>query len=205
MIKLKIVKETKKLFRNKDVLLICGDGKLLKEDICDFLSWNIPYDILCIGRSIQVVPGKVLHYADVDAEAGMWVAENLEKNNPDKINGKIFKHTIGSMRGFDIDWDFDNCSFDSEDVMWHGSSSYFAVLIGLEMGYKRIVLAGCPLDSKGHWYSQEEETGPIWTGDTYQVWFEFVKERRSKRVRSLSGYTKILLKTIDKDFLYGIC
>ena len=205
MIKLKLIKEDKPIRRNNDILLVCGDGKLLKEDISDFLGWGIPYDTLCIGRSIQAVPGKVLHYADVDAEAGMWAAENLEKNNPSKINGQIFKHTIGDMRGFDIDWDLDNCTFDIEDGRWHGSTSLFSVLIGLEMGYKRIVLAGCPLDSKGHWYSQESESGPKWDGFNYQAWFEFVKDRRSHKVRSLSGYTKILLNTVDEEFLHGFC
>jgi hypothetical protein len=86
------------------------------------------------------------------------------------------------------------------DVMWHGSSALFSVLIGLEMGYTRIYLAGCPLDSKGHWYFPDEDYGPRWTMETYQAWLDFMDTPEAQRVRSLSGYTAKMLGNYFYDF-----
>ena len=201
--RLKLVQENKPVKRKEDVLLITGDGKLLLEDIREFLDWNISHDVMSIGKSIKAYPGKVQHYADVDAEEGKWVAENLKEIYPDRINGKIIRHTLGEVPWFDAGWDLEGAYWPSEDIMWHGSTALFAVLVGLEMGYKRIVLAGCPLDSNGHWCFPQEKTGPRWTGETYQVWFEFTKDPRRFQVRSMSGYTRILLSRPDKGYFHG--
>jgi len=181
--------------KESDVLLITADGKTLPDDLDLFLTKGIVHDVMCIGRSIRLYPGHVHHYVDVDADAGKWVADNLEKNHP--ARGPIFKHTLGDVPWFDGAWEITNCPINSEDILWHGSSAYFGALIGLAMGYENIVLAGCPMDSKGHWYNPDETWGPRWTMETYQVWFEFAATPESKRVKSLSGYTKQLLGGLD--------
>jgi hypothetical protein len=176
------------------VLLVTGDGKTLINDLKRFMALKIDHDVLCMGRSIKQYPGHVTHYVDVDSDAGAWVLQNLEKNNPDKVGPDgILTHTLGDVDWVDCDWDIMSCPWPMADVMWHGSSALFSVLIGIEMGYKRIYLAGCPLDSKGHWYFPEEDYGPRWTMETYQAWFEFAETPDAKKVRSLSGYTKTLL------------
>ena len=163
---------------------------------------------MSIGRSIQAYPGIVQHYVDVDSDAGKWVAESLESTYPEKINGALIKHTLGDKDDapwFDNTWDLLEDPFPySEDVMWHGSSALFAVLVALEMGYKRIVLAGCPMDNKGHWYFPEIEHGPIWTPESYHAWFEFTLDKRKRLVRSCSGYTGILLGAPDEVFFNGL-
>jgi len=204
MFNLTLTKEAIPIRRRHDVLLITGDGKLLELDIAQFLEWDVPHDTMCIGKSGKAYPGKIQHYADVDADEGKWVAENLDKAYPGKINGEIIRHTLGEVDWFDAGWDLVGNPWPSEDVMWHGSTSFFAVLAGLEMGYKRIILAGCPLDSNGHWCFPDEKDGPKWTGATYQVWFEFTNDIRSDLVRSMSGYTKILLGDPRKEFFDGV-
>jgi hypothetical protein len=187
-----IVKNTiYKPLRNHDVLLITGDGKPLPQDLETFMDLGIDHDVMCIGRSIQIYPGLVDHYADVDADAGKWVAENLIKNNPDK--GYPIRHTLGDVAWFDVCWEIEDCLIPSEDILWHGSTALFCVLIGIAMEYQQIVLAGCPMDSKGHWYFPEETYGPKWTFESYQSWFEFAATEDAKKVCSLSGYTKQLL------------
>jgi hypothetical protein len=194
MIDLYLNSQKKPVMRNHDILLITGDGKTLLADLEHFLEQKMPHDVLCMGRSIQKYPGFVDHYVDVDSDAGAWVLENLEKNHPDKVGPDgILTHTLGHVEWVDCDWDIKHCPWDMADVMWHGSSALFSVLIGLQMGYRRIYLAGCPLDSKGHWYFPEEDYGPRWTMETYQAWFEFAKTPDAKKVRSLSGYTGQLL------------
>jgi hypothetical protein len=177
--------------RNHDVLLITGDGKPLPQDLEMFIDRGIDHDVMCIGRSIQIYPGQVDHYADVDADAGKWVAENLIQNNPNK--GNPIKHTLGDVPWFDVCWEIEDCLIPSEDILWHGSTALFCVLIGIAMEYHRIVLACCPMDSKGHWYFPDETYGPKWTFESYQSWFEFAATEWVKKVCSLSGYTKQLL------------
>ncbi|NIS54479.1 MAG: hypothetical protein GWN62_28215, partial [Aliifodinibius sp.] len=134
--------------------------------------------------------------AEVDADSCKNVIDTLEANNPDKVNGHIATHTLsdGSIEWFDAHWDLVENPWPPDEVLWHGSTALFAVLVGLEMGYKSIVLAGIPLDSKGHWYFKDENYGPRWTGESYQAWFEFARTEQAKKVTSLSGYTRQLLK-----------
>lgn len=200
--KLKLSRGTPK--RRHDILLITGDGKLLRHDIAEFLEWDKKHDVMCIGKSGKAYPGTIQHYADIDAEEGKWVSENLCKAYPGKVNGVVTRHTLGEVPWFDACWDLVGNPWPDEDVMWHGSTSFFALLVGLEMGYKRIVLAGCPLDSNGHWCFPGEKYGPRWTGATYQVWFEFTKDPRAQQARSMSGYTKILLDKPNRGFFDGV-
>ena len=201
--RLTLTKESKPVKRYNDVLLITGDGSNLVNDINEFLAWDVPHDVMAIGRSIKAYPEQIAHYADIDADEGKWVADNLHNNYPKKINGITVRHTLGVVDWFDAGWDLVGNPWPSDEVMWHGSTSFFAVLVGLELGYKRIVLAGCPLDSKGHWYFPDEDWGPKWTGETYQVWFEFTLDERKRKCRSMSGYTEILLGRPDKEFFDG--
>ena len=188
--------------RKNDVLLITADGKTLIDDIRQFINWQVPHDVMAVGRSIKAYPGKVLHWAEVDADASNWVAQNLEKHHPEKVcNGKIYKHTLGKHKGFDFDWDVEGATFPMAEAMWHGSTTLFAVMIALEMDYKPIVLAGAPLDSKGHWYFEKEDSGPHWTAETYQAWFEFNLSANAKHVRSMSGYTMQILGKANRKWL----
>lgn len=76
-----------------------------------------------------------------------------------------------------------------------GTSSLFAVAVGLGLGYTRIILAGVPLDDKGHFYDPPYILMPKQFASTSvrnqwetakQFWFQ-------DRVRSLSGWTRELL------------
>ncbi len=150
-----------------------------------------------IGRSIKVYPGKVQHWFNGDGDGAKHWAENL-------INGEgAIRHTLGEFEGFDVDWeisqpDYHNALLTKEPgLRLHGSSSFFATLAGISMGYDKVVLAGCPLDTEGHWYygdelyeSQPEEVyGPTWMGYDFMAWLDFAQTKKAEKVRSLSGYT----------------
>jgi hypothetical protein len=198
MIDLYLHSHKKPVKRDSDVLLITGDGKTYPDDLKRFLDMKIGHDVLCLGRSIKQYPGFINHYVDVDSDAGKWVLENLEKNNPDQIGPDgVLKHTLGFVDWCDCDWDLKDSPWPMADVMWHGSSALFAVYIGLKMGYGHIYLAGCPLDSKGHWYFPAEPYGPRWTMETYQAWLEFAGTKEAKQVTSLSGYTRTMLNGVS--------
>lgn len=190
---------TRQTVRRHDLLLITGDGKNYPCDLKKFLRHNIDHDVMCIGRSIQLYPWEVQHYADVDADAGKWVLEHLHDNHPRA--GLPITHTLGNVPWVNVGWEITNCPIESDEILWHGSTALFGVLIGLAMGYQRIVLAGCPMDSKGHWYFPDEKWGPRWTMESYQAWFEFAAGKGAHKVASMSGYTAQLLGKPCKCFL----
>lgn len=183
------------------VLLVTGDGRSLLDDLNRFGSWGIEHDVMAIGRSMTAYPGRVLHWANVDGADSVWWAEHL----PLKNDGKFpIRHTLGDCRGYDVDWDIvDEVKWNREEVLWHGSTALFAVYTALAMGYQNIILAGCPLDSKGHWFygDSPENTGPVWTGYSYQAWLEFAKDPEASRVRSLSGYTAQIIGLAERSWI----
>jgi len=184
------------------VVLITGDGRTLHKDMEEFLSWNIPHDVMAMGRSINIYPGRVMHWANVDSYEAIWWAEHL----PLKNDGKMpIRHTLGEHRGFDVDWEIiDEIKFEKGDnSMWYGSSALFAAYVCLALGYEKIVLAGCPLDSKGWWFFDEKEVGPRWQGECFMAWLEFAKNGGFRNVRSLSGYTAEMIGRPNKLWTNG--
>ena len=200
MIQLKVHEAKRPLKKNFDTIIIIGDGWSAPEDLKKCSKFE-PYDPYSIGRSIKLLDF-CTHWGNVDSDPAVHWAENLPTKDKD---GEIpLRHTLGPCKNFDIDWDIDgDIPWDVSEVMWHGSTALFAVLTALAMEYRKIILAGCPLDSKGHWYFPDMK-GPRWTGETYQAWFEFAATEQAKKVRSMSGYTAQLLKKPDKKWFKRI-
>jgi len=173
------------------VVLITGDGSTLKDDIAKFLAMRLDHDVYGIARSYQAYPSgmRLDHWADVDGEQSIWWAEHLP---PDKIQPHTMRHTLGDVRGFDVDWNVDGSPYDMSEVWWHGSTALFAVLTSLAMGYDRAILAGCPLDENGHWYFPDS-TGPFWNEQDYIAWKKFALSDEAERVKSFSGFTREIL------------
>ena len=183
MVNLKMVRCGKvNLKRIEDNLLITGDGRSLQDDISSFYEMGIGHDTMCIGRSVKLpYVSPVKHWVNVDGPGSKWWAEHL--------TGSPVRHTIGECDGYDVIWDDGR----PDGEPWYGSSALFATLIGLTLGYKAILLAGCPLDKEGHWYFGEEWKGPEWREEDYQAWINFSKLPEAKKVKSLSGFTREVL------------
>lgn len=191
MIKMKIHKNSRPIKTFNPLVLITADGWSAPEDIKKFQAWQIPHDTYAIARSIHLLKNPVDHWGDVDSDPAMWVAGNLKAK--DREGNMPLRHSLGPQKNFDVDWDIDGkIPWDTSEILWHGSSALFAVLCCIAMGYQKIVLAGAPLDGKGHWY-YTDIPGPKWTGESYQAWFEFAACEQANMVKSLSGYTKQLL------------
>jgi hypothetical protein len=179
-------------------VLIGGDGRTLIDDVGRFNAFSVPYDVYSIGRSVKFFDA-IDHWGNVDAAESIWWAEHL----PDKWRTKPQRHTLGEMRGFDFDWEIPQDDYDFKDLLWHGSTALFCVYTSLAMGYERVVLAGCPLDSNGHWYFGPEVKGPKWPAETYRAWLDFKATPESQKVRSFSGYTRTILGEPDREWLSG--
>lgn len=168
-------------------VLITGDGRTLAEDL---MAFDGQCDVMAIGRSYQIITGPIRHWANVDGNECKWWCENLPLVND---GNPPIRHSLGEpYPWFDVEWEVvDNPFWDAEEVLWHGSSALFAVHCCLALGYESITLAGCPLDSNGHWY--DPTPGPRWTGESFQAWLEFARTDEARKVKSLSGYTKQIL------------
>ena len=130
---LKVFNSKKPIRRYSENLLITGDGSCLMTDMKEFLSWGMPHDAGCIGRSVNVYQGPVDHWFNVDASEAVWWAKNL-LGTPRNDNG-ILRHTMGDIEGFDVDWKIENqWPIITDDDIWHGVTSLLAARCALEMG-----------------------------------------------------------------------
>lgn len=199
-------KPSKDISRQNDVLLILGDGDSLKKDMDTFFQWGVKHDSGALGRGIKAYPGYVRHWFCGDGDTSIWWAKNLPNGN-----GTI-RHCMGEVDGFDVDWDLDQpdynyCKITGESNVgrMHGSSAMFGTLVGLALGYKKIVLAGCPLDMNGHYYwpyKTKETLGPIWLGCDFMAWIDFKEQAEAERVRSMSGYTSKILGQATEGWIH---
>lgn len=194
--------ENPKKLRKKDTVLVCGDGNTLPDDVKLFEDLGADHDVYCINRSMLYFERPIDHWAAIDAEESMWFSKHLTKKVvPD---GVLLRHTIGVCPiGYDVFWKVDQ-EFENETQkhVWSGNSGYFGILSALAMGYKKIVVAGMPLDTKPHWYESKNKPGPNWVGQTYRTWIDFKRQHPdSDCVRSMSGYSEFILGKADSKWL----
>ena len=203
--RVKLHKASKDMSRKADVLLILGDGDSMPGDLDRFIRWGVNHDVGALGRGIKEYPGYVRHWFCGDGDLSVWWAKNLP-------NGEgTIRHCMGEVEGFDIDWDLEQDDYNYGKITneanigrMHGSSALFATLCGIELGYGKVVLAGCPLDMNGHFYFKEksqETLGPVWLGVDFMAWIDFAGQDEAKRVRSMSGYTAKILGKADEQWL----
>ena len=188
--------------RSSDTVLITGDGQTLHDEVREFESWGVPHDLYATNRSLIWHNRQVDHWAAIDIEEGYWFAENITFNVMPKKN--VMRHTIGEIpNAYDIWWEMDYpWENEYQRRVFVGNTGYFAVLTALAMGYKKIVLAGMPLDNKPHWYEPDSEIGPNWNGLTYIQWMDFaMKVPEAKQVHSMGGYSAFILGKADKEWM----
>lgn len=186
---------------DNDTVLITGDGHTLPGDVKRFDALNIPHDLFCVNRSMLFFQREVRHWAAVDVQECVWFSENYQGY----FGTRICRHTIGQMPiAFDAYWIAENNLEGYAKMLWTGNSSMLAILASFEMGYKKIILAGIPLDNGPHWYEPADTPGPEWIGRVYQQWMDVkILRPEAERVRSLSGYSAFIFGEPTKEWLNG--
>jgi hypothetical protein len=185
-----------------DIVLITGDGMCMPEDVKNFEAWRIAHDLYCVNRSMLYFERQIDHWAAIDVEESGWFAENVNfKIEPRK---QIIRHTIGDGSfAYDVYWKMDieeQNEFQRRVLV--GNTGYFAILTALNMGYKKIILAGMPLNMDRCWYEPEDADGPNWMGWMYVQWIDFkMNHPLADRVKSLSGYSKFILGEATPEWL----
>lgn len=83
---------------------------------------------------------------------------------------------------------------------WGGSSGMLCVVVALELGCDRIILAGVPMDKMAGHYDNPK---PWMEARQYHSAWERALPRFAGRVRSMSGWTRQLLGAPDREWLDG--
>jgi hypothetical protein len=191
--------------RKNDLVFITGDAACVVQDMKEFESWGLPYDIYAVNRSLLLWEKQVEHWVAIDAEESMWFSQYMPDRTAEKY--PILRHTIGDIQvGYDIHWDWGiDFKNDVQGRIFIGNTGYLAVLTAIQMGYTKIVIAGMPLDRSHHFYEAEAVTGPNWAGPCYTQWMDFVMKEpeAAKRVKSMGGYSAFILGMASKDWCKG--
>ena len=182
---------------DKDVLLIVGDATNVLEDIgawYDIAEGIAPYDTMCLNYSALVCPHKFEHYGAGDAHMPdmQGIAKGLDKD--------VLKHAWNpGSTGFDIRW------MRNGRGGWNGTSANLAYKIALALDYTRIVLAGCPMDKSGNWYTKTIKENDIKSNKDHRhhlwKWCEMATRPIGKFLRSMSGNTTDLFGKPTREWL----
>ncbi len=173
-------------------LLIFGTARCLWEDRdkAHALLKGKTHHVMCINdAAIHVMGHPINHIVSLHAEFPgalrkiQMAARNLgqSQTHSDKPNG-----------GIDIVWNFYNVG---------GTSALFGAKIGIAMGYKKIILCGCPLDGTGHYWEDPSTKGILDCHAIGDVWRSAARDYLHGYVKSFSGRTKDYLGEPTEEWL----
>lgn len=181
------------------VLLIIGDGANVLEDLRKFLDLKVQADIMCINYSVKLVSDflTIHHYiaGDSHTKTMQKVAEDL---GPPTV-----RHCWNqNSKNFDVRWGRNSSK------PWTGTTANLGIKIGISLGYLKMVMAGCPMDNSGNWYTRnisdedvkknKDHTWHLWK------WTEIASRPISAFIRSMSGKTADLLGEPDRSWLLDV-
>jgi len=174
---------------DRDILLIVGDGHCVIDDLFRFFNMDFPFDLMCMNYSTKIVPPtlKIHHYIAGDSHAPDM------REQARRMKGKALRHcwNVDEHGNFDIRWSR------NKSKGWNGTTTNLGVKIGIALGYMKIVLAGCPMDNLGNWYTSKLSDDDIkkYKNHTAHLWkwTEIASRPIGRFIRSMSGNTKDLL------------
>lgn len=182
---------------DRDVLLIVGDGANVLQDIeawYHIAEGVVPYDTMAVNYSALIIPHPIQHYAAGDAH--MPDMQRVARSLPDQVR----KHAWNpGCVGFDVRW------IRNGRGGWSGTSANLAFKIGLALDYTRFVLAGCPMDNSGNWYTPLIGKNDVKANKDHRhhlwKWTEIAGRPIGRFVRSMSGKTADLFGKPTREWL----
>jgi len=171
--------------------LVVGSGYSVKDDLEAVKQFGKPDIVICVNEIALTMDCDVwatLHPENLEGKgwANKRVANGFElpkivAHKPMKYVTDVLGYRMGNSNS-------------------SGSSGLYAVKVALSMGYKRVILAGVPMQAKPHFNKPNDWTDcncflPTWRDN---------KAMLKKYVRSMSGWTKELLGYPDQEFLNSV-
>lgn len=144
------------------------------------------WDFLTVNKLVETFPGTVEHgYSNEPKILDRFIAARRQEYTREFGPPK---NTHSCNRGARWHWPWGG----------HGTSGLGAVLVGLGLGYERVVLCGLPLDDgphngEPHWRRtafQSSEAAGSAGGDKDRHWKRAMEAAFDGKVRSMSGRTK---------------
>lgn len=120
--------------------LIVGGARCVWDDVKTL--WPVPEHVVCVNDVGMYWPGPVRHwYSNDRMQLSAW-AEGRRRWWAQKFRQNIVLHSCFSGVAHQHHWPFPP----------QGGSGIVALLVALGLGYKRLHVAGIPLDSSGHFF-----------------------------------------------------
>lgn len=179
-------------------LVIVGDANCVWNDLeafgcrCNVGRGRVEksgWDFLTINKAVETFPGNI---------------EHCYSNEPSLLIKFIAARRSEYTKEFDAPRNFHSISQGAEWV-WpfggHGTSGLGAALVGVGLGYDKVVICGMPLDDgphngEPHWrkcaFATAEAAGNVNTGMNSH-WKKAIDYAFDGKVRSMSGRTKAWL------------
>ena len=175
-------------------LLILGTARCLWEDrqkFYDEILRDKTHHVMCINdSSIHTMGHPINHIVSLHAEfVGAFRKIMAGSRN---LGGHPQTHCDRAAAGVDIVWNFYNVG---------GTSALFGAKIGIAMGYKKIILCGCPLDGTGHYWEDPRTKGILDCDAIGMVWRDAARDYLHGYVKSMSGRTRDYLGEPTQEWL----
>lgn len=174
----------------KGLAVVMATGRCVWDDLARFNPEHHKADVIAVNNMILHWKNRVHHGVSLHAEEPPLWRKLRQQYGCD--NNHVTCHAARPSRdpqimNCDYIWDLLGCAR-------AGTSSLFAVAVGIALGYSRIVLAGVPLDDKGHFYDPPGLVFKCFGSTSVRNQWQTAQEVFFKnRVRSLSGWTRELL------------
>lgn len=176
-------------------LVVCADAACVWDDLEEFGCASYinrgsvkkeGWDFLTVNKLVETFPGNIEHaYSNEPHILKAFIAARRQEYTRE-FAGPI--HTHSCNQGMKWRWPWGG----------HGTSGLGAVLVGIGLGYDRIVLCGLPLDDgphngEPHWRAcrfQKSEAAGSAGDDRNSHWKRAMELAFDGKVKSMSGRTR---------------
>lgn len=180
----------------KGPAVVLGSARCIWDDMAKIDFSKV--EVIAVNDMIVHYKGELHHAVSLHPEEPpLW--KQLRWTNGCDSGGHIYTHS----HRYPSHIKHPNGEFKAEhglDFIWEleggrgGSSGLFACMIGLALGYDKIILAGIPLDGNGHFFDPPgKETTQFLAQNITWEWENANEKYFKGRVKSLSGRTKDVL------------
>jgi hypothetical protein len=173
--------------------VVLGSAKCIWDD-CAKIDFT-KVEVIAINNMIMHWKGRVWHGVSLHPEESplwrqlRWTNQCEESyvhthcHRLPENNDNLPPYDFKTRHGLDYIWEIEGGR--------GGSSGLFATMVGLALGYDKIILAGIPIDGTGHFFDPPGKVVTQFLGQNIkEEWLNANAKYFKGRVRSLSGRTR---------------
>lgn len=175
--------------------VVLGTGRSVWDDLHYKFALEERMGVIAVNNMILHFKGRVHHGVSLHPEEPILWSQLRRFYQCEASHVVTHSYRIPeAFKACDYIWDIEGA--------YAGTSSLLAVMVGLALGYNKIVLAGVPLDGAGHFYDPPQtETRQFTSSSVQSEWIKAAQLWLAGRVRSCSGWTQELLGGPDARWL----